>query len=74
MSPYSLPHLGWNGSLGDLMLEASRQAFIGSAPLFATVFALSREDYILQVDDVLDRLRESKSYLNWYTALGRKES
>ncbi|RUS13116.1 hypothetical protein BC937DRAFT_86318 [Endogone sp. FLAS-F59071] len=64
----------WNGSLGDLMLESSRQAFIGSAPHFATVFALSCEDYILQLDDISERLKESKSYLNWYTALGRKDA
>ncbi|RUS26923.1 S-adenosyl-L-methionine-dependent methyltransferase [Jimgerdemannia flammicorona] len=67
----SIP-LGWNGPLGDVMLDDLRQSTIASKPTLAAALGMESLDFDKYIDDVLDGFKKSESFVNGCVAVGQK--
>ncbi|RUS20872.1 S-adenosyl-L-methionine-dependent methyltransferase, partial [Endogone sp. FLAS-F59071] len=64
--------LGWNGRIGNLMLDNFQQLALAARGLLAWVFVKQGDEYDEYVCEVSDKYRESKAHADWYAAVGRK--
>ncbi|RUS34728.1 S-adenosyl-L-methionine-dependent methyltransferase [Jimgerdemannia flammicorona] len=64
--------LGWNGQLSEIWFNDAKAIGQATKTVFAPALNKTLDEYDEYVDDLVNKLRDSRSYTNWHAVLGRR--
>ncbi|CAM0140148.1 hypothetical protein VKS41_005828 [Umbelopsis sp. WA50703] len=63
---------GWDGALSHEIWLDIKNAMVAATPLVSPAFGLDNDAYLVYLNQVLDNVRDSKSYINWWGCCAQK--
>ncbi|RUS19654.1 S-adenosyl-L-methionine-dependent methyltransferase, partial [Endogone sp. FLAS-F59071] len=63
---------GWNGTVGNLMLDDMREMALGAMPVLAMALGMDNQDYINYIDSTMSKFAASEACRIMHVAVGRK--
>ncbi|RUP43546.1 S-adenosyl-L-methionine-dependent methyltransferase [Jimgerdemannia flammicorona] len=64
--------VGWNGQLSEIWFNDAKAIGQATKTVFAPALNKTLDEYDEYVDDLVNKLRDSRSYTNWHAVLGRR--